>query len=59
MMWGVEPLMAPATKDETDRRAVKAAHESGVTRKGDLIAVVSASPGKRAGATDTVRIVHV
>ena len=28
-------------------------------RKGDLIAVVSASPGKRAGATDTVRIVRV
>ena len=60
MVWGVQSLMAPQIDDdEGSRRAIKAARESGVARKGDLIAVVSASPGKRAGATDTVRIVRV
>ena len=50
----------PTSKATTvSRDAVKAARECGVARKGDLIAVVSASPGKRAGATDTVRIVRV
>ena len=50
---------APVEGDDRIRHAVKAARECGVAHKGDLIAVVSASPGKRAGATDTVRIVRV
>jgi pyruvate kinase len=49
---------APAEGDDGLRHAVKAARDSGLARKGDLIAIVSASPGKRAGATDTVRIVR-
>jgi pyruvate kinase len=60
LVWGVQPLAAlPMESDDTLRDAVKAARECGVARKGDLIAIVSASPGKRAGATDTVRIVRV
>jgi hypothetical protein len=45
--------------DDGLRHAVKAARDCGAARKGELIAVVSASSGKRAGATDTVRIVRV
>jgi pyruvate kinase len=61
LVWGVQPLAAPASGDDDDthRHALKAARDCGVARKGDLIAIVSASPGKRAGATDTVRIVRV
>jgi pyruvate kinase len=59
LVWGVQPLSAaPAEGDDGLRHAVKAARDSGLARKGDLIAIVSASPGKRAGATDTVRIVR-
>jgi pyruvate kinase len=59
LVWGVQPLAASPTEgDDGLRHAVKAARDCGMARKGDLIAVVSASPGKRAGATDTVRIVR-
>ena len=59
LVWGVQPLFAaPAEGDDGLRHAVKAARDSGLAHKGDLIAIVSASPGKRAGATDTVRIVR-
>ena len=59
LVWGVQPLSADlAEGDEGLRQAVKAARDSGLAHKGDLIAIVSASPGKRAGATDTVRIVR-
>jgi pyruvate kinase len=59
LVWGVQPLAAAPTEgDDGLRHAVSAAHDSGLARKGDLIAVVSASSGKRAGATDTVRIVR-
>jgi pyruvate kinase len=59
LVWGVRPLSASAVEGEDGlRHAVKAARDCGLARKGDLIAVVSASPGKRAGATDTVRIVR-
>ena len=59
LVWGVRPLSASAVEgDDGLRHAVKAARDCGLARKGDLIAVVSASPGKRAGATDTVRIVR-
>jgi pyruvate kinase len=59
LVWGVRPLAASDVEgDDGLRRAVKAARDCGVARKGDLVAIVSASPGKRAGATDTVRIVR-
>jgi pyruvate kinase len=59
LVWGVRPLNASAVEDEDGlRHAAKAARDCGLARKGDLVAIVSASPGKRAGATDTVRIVR-
>jgi len=60
LVWGVQPLAAPPPAgDGGVQHAVKATRDCGLVRKGDLIAVVSASPGKRAGATDTVRVVRV
>jgi pyruvate kinase len=60
LVWGVRPLAArPAEGGDGLRHAVDATRECGLVRKGDLIAVVSASSGKRAGATDTVRVVRV
>jgi pyruvate kinase len=60
LVWGVRPLAAsaPTGHDDQTRHAAKAARDCGLARKGDLIAIVSASPGKRAGATDTVRVVR-
>jgi pyruvate kinase len=60
LVWGVRPLAAtPSEHGDVAQDAVKAARECGVVRKGDLIAIVSASAGKRAGATDTVRVIRV
>ena len=60
LVWGVQPVAASSVEgDDGLRHAVKAARDCGAAHKGDLVAVVSASPGKRAGATDTVRIVRV
>ncbi len=58
LAWGVRPIAMPADDDQI-RAAVKAARSSALVQKDDLIAVVFAAPGKRAGATDTVRIVRV
>ncbi len=58
LAWGVRPIAMPADDDQI-RAAVKAARSSDLVQKDDLIAVVFAAPGKRAGATDTVRIVRV
>ena len=60
LVWGVRPLAAePAPDDDGQlRHATKAARDCGLARKGDLVAIVSASPGKRVGATDTVRVVR-
>ena len=44
----------PAQIDE----AVRAARAVGIVHTGELIAIVSASQGKRAGSTDTVRVVR-
>ena len=60
LVWGVRPLTIDA---ETSGRtqldeALGAAREAGFVRSGDLVAVVSASKGKRAGSTDTVRVVR-
>jgi pyruvate kinase len=61
LAWGVRPLGIPAPSDQESRvrEALHACRESGLVTKGDLVAVVSASTGKRAGATDTVRVVRV
>jgi len=60
LAWGVRPIAVDESgRDDHTRDAVKAARACGLVQKDDLIAVVSASPGKRAGATDTVRIVRV
>ena len=61
LVWGVQPARRVADSTATTASATrcKAARDCGLARKGDLIAIVSASPGKRAGATDTVRIVRV
>jgi pyruvate kinase len=60
LVWGVRPWAATtaAGPDDQTRHAAKAVRECGLAHKGDLIAIVSASTGKRAGATDTVRIVR-
>ena len=61
LAWGVRPISMsgpPANDDEAMREAVRAARQCGLVQKDELIAVVFASPGKRAGATDTVRIVR-
>ncbi len=61
LAWGVRPLVVPTVEghEEQLREAVRATRAVGLCKKGDLIAVVSAAPGKRAGATDTVRVVRV
>lgn len=61
LAWGVRPLPVPDDVDADERlqRAVRAARDAALVREGDLVAVVSASPGPRAGSTDTVRIVRV
>ena len=61
LAWGVRPLVVPAVAghEEQLREAVRASRACGLCSKGDLIAIVSAAPGRRAGATDTVRVVRV
>jgi pyruvate kinase len=61
LSWGVRPLLiaAPGDQDGQLRAALTACRDSGLVKKGDLTAVVSASTPKRAGATDTVRVVRV
>jgi pyruvate kinase len=61
LAWGVRPIAMDAADDTDDqvRNAVRAARAAGLVEKNDLIAVVFAAPGKRAGATDTVRVVRV
>ena len=60
LVWGVRPVAAAPSPDDDGqlRHATRAARDCGLAHKGDLVAVVSASPGKRAGATDTVRVVR-
>ena len=60
LAWGVRPLAVPEVDDADEqlRLAIEAAREAGLVHDGDLLAIVSASPGPRAGSTDTVRIVR-
>ncbi len=60
LVWGVRPIaMSAGAGEDHVRAAVRAARACGLVHKDELIGVVYASPGKRAGATDTVRIVRV
>jgi len=59
-VWGVRPLTIDSddgARSQLDE-ALDAARTASIVRAGDLVAVVSASKGKRAGSTDTVRIVR-
>ncbi len=62
--WGVIPVEMPPwpeARDERDdiQRTVDAAVERGVVTIGQLAAVVSGSPDRRAGRTDSVRVVRI
>jgi pyruvate kinase len=61
LAWGVRPIAVAATDDDDAqlRESLRACRECSLVSKDDLVAVVFASPGKRAGATDTVRVVRV
>jgi pyruvate kinase len=60
LVWGVRPIGMPESeRADYVRDAVRAARSCGLVHKNELIGVVYASPGKRAGATDTVRVVRV
>jgi pyruvate kinase len=60
LVWGVRPIATPAGAGEDHvRAAVRAARACGLAHKDEMIGVVYASPGKRAGATDTVRVVRI
>jgi pyruvate kinase len=58
LVWGVRPLTVAAAGDDPVTSALRAALAAGLVRAGELVAVVAASPGPRAGSTDTVRIVR-
>jgi pyruvate kinase len=60
LVWGVRPLAIQAGQSGRAQLedAIRAAREAGIVRTGELVAVVSASQGKRAGSTDTVRVVR-
>ena len=57
LVWGVRPLSVDVTTGPAQLEdALRATREAGIVHAGELVAVVSASQGKRAGSTDTVRI---
>ena len=61
LVWGVRPLAIRLGRRRARRSSTtrsRAARDAGIVHAGDLVAVVSASQGKRAGSTDTVRVVR-
>jgi pyruvate kinase len=60
LVWGVRPIAidANATGNGELDDVMRATRAAGIVREGELVAVVSASQGKRAGSTDTVRVVR-
>ena len=60
LVWGVRPLAinSKATGNAELDDVMRATRDAGIVRAGELVAVVSASQGKRAGSTDTVRVVR-
>ncbi|CAN5769901.1 pyruvate kinase [soil metagenome] len=63
LTWGVTPLLIPPLEHPEDTTeivaaAVGAARSAGLVEESDLVAVVAGGPGRRAGSTDFLRIVH-
>jgi pyruvate kinase len=63
LVWGVTPLYVAAapegwTAEEDVARAVAAARSAGIVGRGEHVAVVAGTPGRRAGRTDYVRLVR-
>jgi pyruvate kinase len=59
LLWGVFPLLVDDhAAEELVHTALRAAQAVRIVRKGDMVAVVAASPGRRRGSTDLVRIVR-
>jgi pyruvate kinase len=60
LVWGVRPLTveSSASSKAAIEDVLRATRDAGIVRAGELVAVVSASKGKRAGSTDTVRVVR-
>lgn len=58
--WGVAPLLMTekVDHDKEVEQIVALSIEAGYIQEGDLVAVASGSPGKRAGGTDSIRIVR-
>jgi pyruvate kinase len=59
--WGVTPILTDrhGTTDEIFWFAVQAAVQSGMVRRGDVLAVLVGSPSDLDPATDTLRLVRV
>ena len=60
LVWGVRPLAVPPGPSGRVELgdALGATRDAHIVGRGDLVAVVSASTGKRAGSTDTARVVR-
>lgn len=60
LIWGVQPVMMHDEINiaEEVNQIVELSCTAGYIKKGDLVAVASGSSGKRAGGTDSIRIVH-
>ena len=61
LVWGVRPLAIAPREQAVRRRSTPRSTPRaiiGIVHTGELIAIVSASQGKRAGSTDTVRVVR-
>ena len=63
LTWGVTPLHLPALENPEDTTAtvaaaVQATRSAGLVGANELVAVVAGGPGRRAGRTDFMRIVH-
>jgi pyruvate kinase len=60
LLWGVVPLAMDVRPEGADESAVvEAARVAGAVAEGDLVALVAGSAGRRAGRTDSLRIVRV
>jgi pyruvate kinase len=59
--WGITPIVIEAhtTTDDIVWFAVIAAVETGVVKKGDIVAVLVGSPAEPVPATDVLRLVRI
>ncbi|MGQ0824820.1 MAG: pyruvate kinase [Actinomycetota bacterium] len=58
LVWGVLPLVVAEADDDHLRHAIKCARDAHLVHRNDLVAIVSASSGPRAGSTDVVRVLR-